>query len=130
MKSILSTILTLFFAMPFLGFFLVFIVVKGLTKNSRKAMHTALDYSTILFIGSVYFLIDTIWGKSLFGIIILVLIIIAIFFVFAHWKLKGEIMLIKVWKGFWRFTFLLFFLAYITLTLYGLIVRALTFTFF
>jgi hypothetical protein len=125
--SVLASILTIFFTLPFLGFLLAFFVIKLATKNTRKSVQKALDYSTILFIISVHFLIVTIWGKSLFWLIILVMIFIAMVFVFVHWKVKEEIILKKVMKGFWRFTFILFFLTYITLTLYGLIQRVLTF---
>jgi hypothetical protein len=129
LSAILSSIISIFFTIPFLGFMIVFFVTNFVTKNTRKSVHKALDSTTILFIISVHFLIVTIWGKSLIWLIILVMIVIAIVFVFVHWKVKQEIILKKVMKGFWRFNFLLFLLAYITLTLYGLIHRALIFTF-
>ncbi|MGG1678818.1 DUF3397 domain-containing protein [Neobacillus sp. NRS-1170] len=129
MSSIISTILTLFITLPFLGFLLTFLIFKLVTKNTRKSVHKALDYTTILFIFSVHFLIITIWGKSLFWLIILLMIVIAMMFVLVHWKVKEEIIIKKVMKGFWRFNFILFFFFYISLTLYGLIHRALTFTF-
>ncbi len=100
-----------------------------MTKNTRKSMYKALDYTTILYIISVHFLIVTIWGKSLFWLIILIMILIAMMFVLVHWKVKEEIVLKKVMKGFWRFNFIVFFLTYISLTFYGLIYRTLTFTF-
>jgi hypothetical protein len=128
MGTLISTILALLFIMPFFGFLIVFVVLRLSTKDTRKSIHYALDYSTILFIFSVHFLIKTIWGKSLLWLIILVLIVTAMVFVIVHWKVKGEIDLRKVMKGFWRFNFLLFSLLYIGLTLYGLIHRALTFT--
>ncbi|MBS4211950.1 MULTISPECIES: DUF3397 domain-containing protein [Neobacillus] len=128
MSSILSTLLTLLFIMPFLGFLLVFLVFKLITNDTRKSVHHALDYSTILFIISVHFLVKTIWGNSFFWIILLVMIFIAIIFVVVHWKVKDEIILTKVMKGFWRFNFLLFFLAYISLTLFGVIHRAIIFS--
>jgi hypothetical protein len=103
--------------------------MKGITKNTRRSVHVALDSTTILFIISVHFLIETIWGKSLFWLIILLMILIAMVFVFVHWKVKEEIILKKVMKGFWRFNFILFLVAYISLTLYGLIQQALIFTF-
>jgi hypothetical protein len=121
--------MTVFFTLPFLGTLFVFFVIKLVAKNSRKSLQKALDYTTILFIISVHFLIVTIWGKSFFWLIILVMIFIAMVFVFVHWKVKEEIVLKKVMKGFWRFNFILFLLAYIALTLYGLIHRALIFTF-
>ncbi|WP_268874668.1 DUF3397 domain-containing protein [Neobacillus drentensis] len=127
--TFLSSIISIFFALPFLGFLLVFIITKLVTNNNRKSVHRALDYTTILFVISVHFLIETIWGKSLFWLIILIMILIAMIFVFVHWKVKEEIVLRKVLKGFWRFNFILFLLAYITLTLYGLLHRAILFTF-
>ena len=127
--AFLSSIISIFFALPFLGFLLVFIITKLVTNNNRKSVHRALDYSTILFVISVHFLIETIWGKSLFWLIILIMILIAMIFVFVHWKVKEEIVLRKVLKGFWRFNFILFLLAYITLTLFGLLHRAIIFTF-
>ncbi|MCM3114040.1 DUF3397 domain-containing protein [Neobacillus sp. MER 74] len=100
-----------------------------MTKSTRKAVHISLDSTTFLFIISVHFLIVTIWEKSYFWVIILIMILIAMIFVLVHWKVKEEILIKKVIKGFWRFNFLLFLLAYLTLTLYGLIHRALIFTF-
>ncbi|MBO0959216.1 DUF3397 domain-containing protein [Neobacillus sp. MM2021_6] len=130
MSTILSAFLTVFFTLPFLGTILVFLMLKFITRNSRRSLHLALDYTTILFIFSVHFLIVIIWGKSLLWMIILIMIMIAMVFVFVHWKLKEEIILGRVMKGFWRFSFLFFFLVYITLTLYGLIHRVVIFTFF
>jgi Protein of unknown function (DUF3397) len=125
----ISSIITIFLTVPLLGFITIFIVNKLITKNARKSFHKALDYSTILFIMAVHFLVITIWGKSLFWLILLVLIIIAMVFVLIHWKIKGEIILPKVFKGFWRFNFLIFFIAYVSLTLFGILHRAVTFTF-
>jgi hypothetical protein len=129
LTTLLSAIISIFITFPFLGLMIVFFVTKFMSKNTRRSVHRALDYSTILFVISVHFLIETIWGKSLIWLIILVMILIAMVFVFAHWKVKEEIILKKVVKGFWRFNFLLFLLAYLSLTLYGLIHRAIIFTF-
>lgn len=126
----LSSIISVFFTVPLLGFIIVFLLSKLITKNSRKSVHKALDYSTILFIISVHFLIVTIFGKSVFGLMILIMILFAMVFVVIHWKAKGEIIFTKVFKGFWRLNFIFFFLAYITLTVFGLIHRAVMFTFF
>jgi hypothetical protein len=129
LTTLLSAIISIFITFPFVGLIIVFFVMKLVTKNNRKSVHRALDYTTIFFIISVHFLIVTIWDKSLIWLIILVMILIAMVFVFAHWKVKEEIILKKVVKGFWRFNFLLFLLAYLSLTLYGLIHRAIIFTF-
>ncbi|AZU61420.1 DUF3397 domain-containing protein [Neobacillus mesonae] len=129
MTSILSNVITLLFSMPMIGFLFIFFIYKLVSKNTRKSVHKALDYTTILFIISVHFLIKTIWGHSLLGMILLFIIMIAMVFVIVHWKVKGEIDFKKVMKGFWRFNFIFFFLAYISLTVFGLIYRAIMFTF-
>lgn len=128
MSTIVSNILAFLFIMPFAGFLAVFIIGKLVTKNTRRSVHYALDYSTVFFIFSVHFLLKTIWGNSFFWLIILILILTAMVFVIVHWKVKQDIDLKKVMKGFWRFNFLLFSLVYIGLTIYGLIHGALTFT--
>jgi hypothetical protein len=125
----ISSIITIFLTVPLLGFFIIFVINKLITKNARKSFHKALDYSNILFILAVHFLLITIWGKSFFWWILLVLMIIAMVFVVIHWRIKGEIIFTKVFKGFWRFNFLIFFLAYISLTLFGILRSAVTFTF-
>jgi hypothetical protein len=129
LSSIVSSIITLLFSMPLLGFIIIYFLNKLITKSSRKSFHKALDFSTIFFIIAVHFLALTIWDKSFFWLILLVLILIAMIFVVIHWKIKGDIIFNKVFKGFWRFNFLFFFIAYVTLTLFGLLRHALTFTF-
>ena len=129
MNSFFSSIITIFLTVPLLGFFIIYVLNKLITRNTRKSYHKALDYSTILFIVAVHFLLITIWGRSFFGLILLILLVIAMIFVVIHWKIKGEIIFAKVFKGFWRFNFLIFFLAYISLTVFGVLRSALTFTF-
>ncbi|MEH7177282.1 DUF3397 domain-containing protein [Neobacillus vireti] len=129
MNSFISSIITIFLTIPLLGFLIIYIIYKLITKNTKKSFHKALDYSTVLFIFAVHFLLITIWEKSFFWLIFLVLIIIAMVFVLINWKVKGEIEFTKVFKGFWRFNFLVFFLTYISLMIFGILRSALTFTF-
>lgn len=129
MNTFISSIITIFLTVPLLGFFMIYFFTKLITSNTRRSFHKALDYSTFLFIVAVHFLLMTIWGKSFFWLILVILIITAMIFVIIHWRIKGEIIFTKVFKGFWRFNFLLFFLAYISLTVFGIFRSALTFTF-
>ncbi|MED4226099.1 DUF3397 domain-containing protein [Neobacillus cucumis] len=129
MSTIFSSVLTLFFALPILGTILVFIVIKFILKSTKRSLHLALDYTTLLYIISVHFLIVTLWGKSFFWLIILVMLVLAMVFLLVHWKVKEEIIVKRVWKGFWRFNFILFFAAYFLLTFYGLVSRAISFSF-
>jgi uncharacterized BrkB/YihY/UPF0761 family membrane protein len=98
-------------------------VVKLIIKNHRKSVRIAIDFTTLLLIISVHYFIMVIWKFSLLWVILLLMIIVAIIFVMVHWKIKQEINFSKLFKGFWRFNFLLFSLIYIILLLYGLLLN-------
>jgi hypothetical protein len=123
MTVVFSWLVATFITIPILGYIVFFVISKQITKNHRKAVQASIDLSTILFICSVHYLIKAIWGLSLIWVIILTMLIMAIIVVLVHYKVKEEIVLDKIFKGFWRVNFLLFFCAYLLLVLYGMIVR-------
>ena len=120
MLTTFSTIIALVVTFPLLGSLILFLISKRLTKNVRRAVSTALDGSVLILLFSVHFLILVIWQKSLFWIIILIMMVIALIFVLFHWKTKHEINFRPIFKGIWRTFFLLFAIAYVGLTLFGL----------
>jgi len=123
MPGIFSAFVATLITVPMVGYLAVFIISKQITGNHRRSVNLAIDFSTSLLVLSVHFLIITIWEKSFLWLILLVLIGLAAIFVLIHWKYKEEIVLPKVFKGFWRFNFLLFFSAYVILVLFGLFQR-------
>lgn len=123
MPGIFSAFVAALITVPMIGYLAVFIISKQITGNHRQSVNYAIDFSTFLLVLSVHFLTITIWEKSYFWLILLVLLVLAAIFVWIHWKFKKEIVLPKVFKGFWRFNFLLFFSAYIILVLFGLVQR-------
>ncbi|KOP82035.1 DUF3397 domain-containing protein [Cytobacillus solani] len=127
MGSIFSSIIATFVTIPLLGYLLIFIICKQITKKHRRSVHIALDITTLLFVFSVHHLILTIWEHNYFWIIILFMLIIAIVFVLIFWKVKKEIDFSRVFRGYWRFNFLIFFMAYIVLTIIGLVQSVNTF---
>jgi hypothetical protein len=123
MPGIFSAFVATLITVPMIGYLAVFIISKQITGNHRRSVNYAIDFSTFLLVLSVHFLIITIWGKSYLWLILLVLFGLAAIFVWIHWKFKEEIVLPKVFKGYWRFNFLLFFSAYIFLVMFGLVQR-------
>lgn len=123
MAEFISTVAAGFVTVPLAGYLIIFIVSKHLTKNHRRSVHRAIDFTTLLFIIAVHFLITIIWGKSFLWLIMLILIVLALTFVVIHWKYRQEIDFPRVFRGFWRFNFLLFFFAYLILILLGLFQR-------
>jgi hypothetical protein len=120
MYNLFSSIIATLITMPILVYIFVFVMAKQLTKNHRKAVQLGLDISTLFFILSVHFLVLVIWEESFLSIIFIFLLFCAIIFVLINWKVKGEIVFSRFFKGFWRFSFLVFFIAYLGLTIYGL----------
>jgi hypothetical protein len=123
MTNIISLAAGLLVTIPLAGYLVMFIFSKQLTGNHRKSVHIAIDFSTLLFIFSVHFLIVLIWEESFLWLILLFLIFLAIVFVLIHWKLRQEINFAKVFRGYWRFNFLLFFFVYLILIIVGLYQR-------
>lgn len=123
MPEFFSGVIAALISVPLFGYLAVFIISKQLTGNHRQSVNLAIDFSTLLLVLSVHFLVLTIWERSFLWLILLVLFGFASLFVFIHWKYKGEIIIPKVFKGYWRFNFLLFFSAYIILVLLGVIQR-------
>ncbi|WP_312886137.1 DUF3397 domain-containing protein [Bacillus sp. NTK034] len=118
-SSLIATLVTI----PLLGYLAVFIISKQITKKHKRSVHIALDVSTLLLIMAVHYLIIVIWDKSYLWMIVLSLLITAVTFIIMHWRIKQEINLRVLFKGFWRFNFLLFFTAYIVLIFIGLVQR-------
>lgn len=123
----MSNFITVFFAtivtVPIIALFLFYVFARSITKNNKRSFHAAVDSSTLFFILAVHFLVVIIWERSYLWIILMVLVSIAMIMVIMHYKIKQEIHFKKVFKGFWRFNFLLFFVAYFCLALFGVMKR-------
>ncbi|WP_458413996.1 DUF3397 domain-containing protein [Schinkia sp. CFF1] len=123
MVNLLAVLVATMVTIPILTIFIVYWIARIVTKSKKKSVHISVDISTLFFITAVHYLILVIWGKSLLWIILLLLISVAAVFVFLQWKINNEIIFKKVWKGFWRFSFLFFSFCYFTLVIYGLFQR-------
>ncbi len=123
MNTVFSSLIATLVTIPLLGYLAVFIISKQITKKHKRSVHIALDVSTLFFILAVHYLIIVIWDKSYLWMIVLSLLITAVTFIIMHWRIKQEINLRVLFKGFWRFNFLLYFTAYIVLMLIGLVQR-------
>ncbi|WP_409305322.1 DUF3397 domain-containing protein [Peribacillus sp. SCS-155] len=123
MGTIFSGVAATFITVPIAAYILLFIAAKVLTKNHRRSVRLSMDISTIFFILSVYYLIHAIWGHFLIWVILLVMIAIAATVVIVHYKIKQEIDIRRVLKGFWRLNFAFFLCAYFVLLFIGMVWR-------
>lgn len=121
MSAFLSNFAAALITIPILGYIIIFVVSKQITKKHRRAVQIAIDGSTLLFIISVHYLIMVIWEISLLWMILLLILLVGVLVAFLHWKVKEEIDYQKVFRGFWRINFLLFFSIYTVLLIIGLV---------
>ncbi|WP_433749489.1 DUF3397 domain-containing protein [Falsibacillus pallidus] len=125
MGAFFSNLAAVFIIMPFLGYLAAFILIKQFSKNHKKAVSSAIDLTTFLLFLSVHYTIVAIWRESYMWLLFLFALSIGVVFVIVYWKAKGEIIFTKVLKGYWRLNFVIFFIAYIILLIYGLAYRLL-----
>ncbi len=123
MTSFLAVAVATLVTLPLVGYLLIFILNKQLTKNHKRSVQRAIDFSTLLLIIANHFLIVVIWGESFLWLIFLILIVLALIFVLYHWKVRQEIEYSRVFKGYWRMNFLLFFFSYVVLLIVGIVQR-------
>ena len=121
MAAFFSGIIATFVTLPLLVYLLIFIGVKQMTGNHRLSVRTAIDTTAFFCMFSVHFLILSIWGISLLWLILLIAILVAMAVVVVHHRMKGDIKITGVWKGFCRLNGLVFIPAHCLLVAYGLV---------
>ncbi|WP_209125472.1 DUF3397 domain-containing protein [Alkalihalobacillus sp. BA299] len=115
----IATVVTL----PIVGWYIVYIITVKITKKKSYSIRLAADISLVFFISAVYFISYEIWNQSFLWVILIAFFVVAICFTIIHWKVANDVHFIRLFRGIWRFNFILFFIVYIMLSTYGLISR-------
>ncbi|ARK31104.1 DUF3397 domain-containing protein [Halalkalibacter krulwichiae] len=125
MGDLLAWVIATIVTIPLLGWYVIYIANVKISKNKKKSIRRASDWTTVLFMIAVYFIMLELWAKSFLWIILALFFFIALIFTWIHWKLSGDIHIGKLFRGIWRFNFLLFFILYLLLCGFGLLYRIL-----
>ncbi|MFC4023250.1 DUF3397 domain-containing protein [Oceanobacillus longus] len=114
--------ISLFITLPIFATISIYLIsVKVLHSKKLKAVHTAVNWTTILYIIVVVILFDLIFGRIFIGWIIVFFIISLSIIITYQWKTGTEVELGKAIRVIWRFSFILFLMLYILLVLVGII---------
>jgi hypothetical protein len=108
---------------PLIGLYIIYFVSVKTTRNKQVSFKIAVDSTVLLFIISVYFLFLEIWRIHTGWMIVLFFLFTALIFTVLHWKNYEDIKLRRLFKGVWRFQFVVFFILYFILVIYGMIFR-------
>lgn len=121
MSNVLAIIIATIITVPLIGWYFIYITTVKITKKKSYSIRLASDVSAFIFMAAVYFIMLEIWDKSFLWLILIVFFLIAILFTLIHWKKFGDIQVGRLFRGIWRFNFIIFFFSYIGLSIYGLV---------
>ncbi|WP_099157984.1 DUF3397 domain-containing protein [Virgibacillus ndiopensis] len=107
--------------LPIVATWLVYKISMKIHKQKWRAIHTAVNWTTCLYIFAVIALISVIFEKQLVAFVLIILLSFFSIIIIFQWKTKTEVIFSKAFKGFWRFSFLVFSFCYICLMCIGLI---------
>lgn len=123
MINYLSIIIALLITFPFIPTIIVYKVSDKIVKHKLRALHIAINWTTILYIFATIRILNMMFDQQFIGIVIgLILVLLAIIIIW-QWKIKTEVLLNKALKILWRLCFIIFLFAYLILVVYGIILR-------
>ncbi|MCL6616984.1 MAG: DUF3397 domain-containing protein, partial [Anoxybacillus ayderensis] len=89
----------------------------------KRALHFAVNGSTIFFILAVHVLLQAVFQRSYIVELLIFFIVTFMIGIVLYWKKTGDVSLQRTFKLYWKMQFLLFTTAYIGLFIYGIIHR-------
>lgn len=109
---------------PFLWFFILWIVVYLKTRDSKRATKLAMDVTTLLLIGSVSSMYTIIFHNN-FGFFMILLFFLIGYGLIGNYqyRLRGAVKHIKIIRLLWRVGFFLLSAVYFLLLIIGIIMK-------
>ncbi|MDZ5711559.1 DUF3397 family protein [Jeotgalibacillus haloalkalitolerans] len=104
---------------PYLIYLIVFIAVKKISSRHRTAVSTGIHATNPFLIGSVYFLILSIWDLSVFWLLCLIIAATGILSAIYIRSKKDDFTFAHILKSTWRLSFLIFVILHISLVIAG-----------
>lgn len=115
-NAIVSTY-AFFSAIPFISFFIIWIIAYAVYREKKKSTHMAMDITTFLLLGAVAAMFDRFTPEWLGGlwIILFVILLLFVFFGYMQIRIRGMIDWQKLVRAVWRISFVMLAICYIVL---------------
>lgn len=124
MEKFFIFFISLLIEFPIFSSIFIYMFLKLFFKNNkRKLLLFTLDLSTILYISSFYFVLSMFFPTATVWILINLLLVILFISIILQWKAKRDIRFTKLVKGFWRMSFLMFFILHFVTVLTGIVFK-------
>ena len=120
MKTLIEIIGGVILLCPLIVLLLTFMICRKLRIKKTYAFGFGADVTTFILFFSVPLAIHSIWEVSLFLLIIIVALLIALGFTYVDWRTKKEIDVPVLFKKIWRVYFILLSVMYLGTWLIGL----------
>jgi hypothetical protein len=120
---IIIYLLSFFITVPIVATVILYIIVLKIRRSSKKAVHQAVNWSTIFYIFSVLILVQYLFNISVTGLILVFMLLVLAILIFYQWKTNIDIEIKKALKILWKICFLLFFICHVCFTVIGIIME-------
>lgn len=119
-KIYIFYIISCFVSLPFVITYIVYLLNKKLYKHKWRAIHQSAQLTNVFYVFACIIIVQLLFNVSLFWMIVLLHLILWIVMIVYQWKKDTEISLKRSFKIVWRASFLIFFVSYFILTIYGI----------
>ncbi|TMN23484.1 DUF3397 domain-containing protein [Lentibacillus cibarius] len=116
-----ANLIGIIITLPMLVTWGVYYIVARIGHNKWKAIHAAVNWTTLLYILAVTAMLYMMFGASYLGIITVLLLVLFTVIIVIRWKMFTEVVFRKAFRIFWRICFLLFVCLYFLLAITGMI---------
>jgi len=114
-------IVSFLITVPLVATLLVYFAAANVHNNKLKAIHTSVNWTTILYIIAVSLILHNLLGRSFIGWMVVFFIGALSVIIIIQWKSRTEVEFGKALRIVWRFSFLLFLMLYLVLFLVGVL---------
>lgn len=112
-----------FITIPIVATWIVYKISLKLFGHKWRAIHIAVNWTTILYMIAVLILLSNMFDQQFIGIMLVLLLSMLGGIIILQWRMSTEVVLSKALKTLWRLCFLIFLFLYICLLLIGIIQR-------
>lgn len=123
MVDYISILIALLIICPIIPTWLVYAIVNRIVQHKTRALHFAVNWTTILYILATVMILNMMFERQFIGIVTcLILFVLAIIMIW-QWRAKTEVLFGRAVKILWRICFLIFLSSYSILVVYGIAIK-------
>ncbi|MET3682040.1 asparagine N-glycosylation enzyme membrane subunit Stt3 [Alkalibacillus flavidus] len=119
----IATIVAILATVPFVTFFMLFIIEKKRTKTATVSTKRAADVTTALLLIAVYALIEYIFDVSLFWETVIIYMVLLAIVLTVQWRKEEEITFLRAVRFVWRLSFVMLSVAYLLLVIIAIMLQ-------